>query len=149
MFPTLKSGERLLVNRFVYARADSGALAALTGDDGYFFHGPERGDIVIFHPPGGYNTDFVKRIIAVPGDIVNIRNGGVYVNDEREAYSEQSTSAQGGSYPLTVPKGQYFVLGDNRRVSNDSRSWGFVQARDVLGRAWIGFWPFSSLKLFS
>ena len=151
MLPTLTSGERLLVNRFVYARTGSG----LFGGDNYVFHGPDRGDIIIFHPPGGYDTDFVKRVIGVPGDVIDIRNGSVYVtepgsaNGVRETYSAQSTSAQGGSYPRTVPEGHYFVLGDNRRVSNDSRNWGFVRAEDILGRAWIGYWPLPKFQLFS
>ena len=145
MTPTLISGERLLVNRFVYARTES----VLFRGDNYVFHGPDRGDIIIFHPPGGYDTDFVKRVIGVPGDVIDIRNGSVYVNDDLEAYTGQSTSAQGGIYPRTVPEGQYFVLGDNRRVSNDSRSWGFVRAEDILGRAWIGYWPLPKFQLFS
>jgi signal peptidase I len=148
MFPTLTSGERLLVNRFVYARAESGPLKPIAGDDGFIFHGPQRGDIVIFHPPGGYDTDFVKRIVAVPGDTVDIRNGAVYVNGVKEEYTLQTTNALGGQYPRTVPEGQYFVLGDNRRVSNDSRSWGFVQAEGVLGRAWFGYWPLRSIRVF-
>ena len=145
MTPTLTSGERLLVNRFVYARTESG----LFGGDSYVFHGPDRGDIIIFHPPGGYDTDFVKRVIGVPGDEIDIRDGSVYVNTVRETYSAQSTSAQGGIYPRKVPEGQYFVLGDNRRVSNDSRNWGFVRAKDILGRAWIGYWPLPKFQLFS
>ncbi len=152
MFPTLETGQRMLVNRFVYARADSGPLGAIAGDDGFIFHGPQRGDIIIFHPPGGYDTDFVKRVIAVPGDTVDIRGGVVYVNGAQveEGYlNDPSTSALGGAYPRTVPPGQYFAMGDNRRVSNDSRSWGFVQGGDVVGRAWIGYWPLKSLNLFS
>lgn len=147
MTPTLTSGERLLVNRFVYARTESG----LFGGDSYVFHGPDRGDIIIFHPPGGYDTDFVKRVIGVPGDVVDIRGGYVYLNGEQldEPYLKQTTGAQGGTYPKTVPEGQYFVLGDNRRVSNDSRNWGFVRAEDILGRAWIGYWPLPKFQLFS
>ncbi len=153
MFPTLQTGQRLLVNRFVYARADTGPLGPLAGDDGYIFHGPARGDIIVFHPPGGNDADFVKRVIGLPGDTVDIRGGAVYVTDidgvtVREEYTTQTTSAQGGSYPRVVPEGQYFVLGDNRRVSNDSRSWGFVMADDVVGRAWVSYWPLRSLGLY-
>lgn len=144
MFPTLKSNERLLVNRFVYLRGST----SLFGEDGWIFRGPQRGDIVVFHPPTGSDTDFVKRVIAVPGDVVDVRNSRVFVNGREEHYSGQSTSSQGGAYPRTVPEGQYFVLGDNRAVSNDSRAWGFVPARDIIGRAWISYWPPSELGIF-
>lgn len=149
MSPTLHSGQRMLVNRFVYARADSGLLGAIAGDDGYIFHGPQRGDIIIFHPPGGFDTDFVKRVIGVPGDTVDIRRGEVLVNGVKEAYSDQVTTPQGRSFPLTVPEGEYFVLGDNRRVSNDSRNWGFVEADSLVGRAWIAYWPPSELGIYN
>ncbi len=153
MFPTLVSGERLLVNRFVYARVESGPLEFIGGTDGYVFHGPQRGDIVIFHPPSDDLTDYVKRVIAIPGDRVDLRQGKVYVNGERvdEPYiSGKFTSSQNQQvrFPLDVPEGNYFVLGDNRPVSNDSRSWGFVPADDIVGRAWFGYWPFSSIRIF-
>jgi signal peptidase I len=150
MSPTLASGERMLVNRFVFARIDSGPFAELFGADGYVFHGPERGDIIVFHPPQSYDTDFVKRVIGLPGDVIDIRGGFVYVNGQKldEPYLSQTTSPQGGSYPRTVPEGHYFVLGDNRRVSNDSRNWGFVRGQDVVGRAWIGYWPLPKLRFF-
>ena len=150
MFPTLTSGERMLVNRFVYARVDSGPLSAIGGGDGYVFHGPDHGDIIIFQPPSGSNTDFVKRVIGVPGDVIDIRGGYVYLNGEKmdEPYLSQTTSAQGETYPKTVPEGHYFVMGDNRRVSNDSRAWGFVNAEDVVGRAWVAYWPLPKIKVF-
>ena len=150
MFPTLANGERMLVNRFVFARVDSGPLSVLGGDDGYVFHGPASGDIIVFHPPSGSNTDFVKRVIGAPGDVVDIRAGHVYLNGERlnEPYLTQVTNAQSETYPKTVPAGQYFVMGDNRRVSNDSRAWGFVNAVDVVGRAWVGYWPVPKFRIF-
>ena len=145
MDPTLTSGERLLVNRFVYARSDWGVF----GDDDYVFHGPERGDIIIFQPPTGSRTDFVKRIIAIPGDEVNITDGDVFVNGEITRYVDMDTSSRGGDYPLTVPEGEYFVLGDNRRVSNDSRNWGTVPGEDIVGRAWVIYWPLPNLNIFN
>jgi signal peptidase I len=145
MQPTLIDGQRVLVNRFVYARSSIGPF----GDGGYVFHGPQRGDIIIFHPPTGDRNDFVKRVIGLPGDEVDIRNGQVFVNGDHVDYVDDYTQERTYEYPQTVPEGELFVLGDNRRVSNDSRSWGFVPREDVVGRAWVVYWPFGNFRLFS
>lgn len=144
MSPTLKDGQRLLVNRFVYARSD----ASLFGSDHYLFHGPQRGDIIVFKPPNGSTTDFVKRVIAVPGDTVDIVDGEVFVNGELTDYVDVDTAARQDEYPMVVPADEYFVLGDNRGVSNDSRNWGFVQGDAIVGRAWVTYWPWDAFRLF-
>ena len=147
MLPTLEHGQRLLVNRFVYARSS----VSLMGEEGYVFHGPQRGDIIVFVPPTESDTDFVKRVIAVPGDSVDIRNGSVFVNGELSAYIDAVTDNRGGyfNYPiLEVPDNEYFVLGDNRGQSNDSRRFGYVHADDIVGRAWVLYWPLNSFNLF-
>ena len=122
MEPTLVQDERLLVNRFVYAQSPF----SLFGDYSYLFGGPKRGDIVVFHPPTGSDTDFIKRIIGVPGDWIDLDGSSVQ-----------------------VPDGEYFVLGDNRRVSVDSRNWGFVTGDALVGRAWSVYWPMNQFQLYS
>ncbi len=145
MFPTLEDNQRLLVNRFVYARSP----VSLMGDDGYFFHGPQRGDVIVFRPPTNSSTDFVKRVIGLPGDTVDIHGGEVYVNGELVTYVDDFTDErQFFEFPIEIPEGEYFVLGDNRGASNDSRNWGYVHADDVVGRAWFMYWPMRSFTVF-
>ena len=144
MDPTLAPGQRFLVNKFVYARMDDLPF----GQEGYIFGGPQRGDIVVFTPPIGAETEFVKRVIGLPGDVVDVVDGRVYVNGELSTFDDDYTSPYAGEYPVTVPPDSYFVLGDNRRVSSDSRQWGMVDADDVVGRAWFTYWPPESIRLF-
>jgi signal peptidase I len=145
MVPTLVDEERMLVNRFVYIQSP----ISLFGNDRYLFGGPRRGDIVVFHPPTGSETDFVKRIIGVPGDWIDLDGESVYVNGVKTTYVDGSTARRHEDYPVQVPEGEYFVLGDNRRVSIDSRNWGFVQADELVGRTWIVWWPFTEFQLYS
>jgi signal peptidase I len=145
MEPNLLQDERLLVNRFVYTQAPF----SLFGDERYLFGGPKRGDIVVFHPPTGSSTDFVKRIIGVPGDWIDLDGNEVFVNGVKTEYVDMTTARRHDDYPVQVPEGEYFVLGDNRRVSVDSRNWGFVAADDLVGRAWTVYWPISEFQLFS
>ena len=144
MSPTLTPGSRFLVNKFVYARVDGAPFS----QDGYIFGGPRRGDVIVFSPPIGAETEFVKRVIGLPGDIVDIVDGEVYVNGVLSTFDDEHTSAYAGDYPLTVPEDSYFVLGDNRNVSSDSRQWGLVDADDIVGRAWFSYWPPETLRLF-
>ncbi|MDG0865571.1 signal peptidase I [Candidatus Lucifugimonas marina] len=145
MEPTLTQDERLLVNRFVYTQSP----ISLFGAEDYLFGGPKRGDIVVFHPPTGSDTDFVKRIVGVPGDWVDLDGNAVYVNGERTDWVDVTTARRHEDYPVQVPPGEFFVLGDNRRVSVDSRNWGFVSADSLVGRAWAVYWPVVDFQLFS
>ena len=145
MKPNLVQGERLLVNKFVYAQSSF----SLFGDDGYLFSGPQRGDVVVFHPPTGSATDFVKRIIGVPGDVIDLDGEFVYVNGIKAEWIDEATARRHENYPVIVPPGEYFVLGDNRRVSVDSRNWGMVPADSIVGRAWAVYWPIAEFQLFS
>ncbi len=143
MSPTLVPEQRIMVNRFVYAR-DGG----LFGENVYLFGGPQRGEVIVFVPPLGAETEFVKRVIGVPGDEVTIADGSVIVNGEVSAYVDEPTYSQSLDYPLVVPPNRYFVLGDNRDMSSDSRRWGLVNADDVAGRVWFTYWPFDSFRMF-
>jgi signal peptidase I len=145
MFPTLESQQRLLVNRFVYSRSS----VSLMGEDRYLFHGPQRGDVIVFRPPTNSRTDFVKRVIGVPGDEVDIIGGELFVNGNLSTYADVSTEEHRFfEYPILVPDDEYFVMGDNRGASNDSRNWGYVHGEDVVGRAWFRYWPFTQFSVF-
>lgn len=132
MRPTLQHEERLVVNKFIYR-----------------VRNPERGEIIIFRYPRDPSRDFIKRVIAVGGDTVEIKDGRVYVNDEiiREDYIAEKTRTE---YPkVTVPEGTLFVCGDNRQNSLDSRSSdvGFLPLENVKGKASVIFWPFEEFKV--
>jgi signal peptidase I len=129
MLPTVKNGELVLVNKVDY----------LVGS-------PARGDVVVFHFPLNPSQDFIKRVIATPGDTVRIRAGqGVWVDDKK--LSEPYIAAiPNYNYPITggpakVPKDDYFVLGDNRNDSYDSHAWGFVPRHNIIGKALVAYWP--------
>jgi signal peptidase I len=125
MEPNFVDGERLLVNKL-----------------GYRFSEPQRGDVIVFHAPGYENKDFIKRVIGLPGDSIAIRDGLVSVNGQ--VLDEPWLPAVGlDSYgPYTVPDEQYFVMGDNRPHSNDSRSWEQALPREnIVGKVWLSVWP--------
>jgi signal peptidase I len=126
MEPLLEDGERIVVNKFVYR-----------------FHPIERGDVVVFWYPGDPSVSFIKRVVGLPGDLVEIRTGRLYVNGmpAREDYLPAAFRDSDNYPPREVPRGYYFVLGDHRRSSNDSRSWGEVPEKYIYGRAAFCFWP--------
>jgi signal peptidase I len=126
MQPALVDHERILVNKLIYR-----------------LRPVERGDVVVFWFPGDPHRSFVKRVIGVPGDRVTIRNGQVSVNGEvlDEPYLISPHRRGDHHRPVTVQEGHYFVLGDHRNVSNDSRAWGQVPERLILGKAVLRYWP--------
>ena len=135
MQPTVYENDMVIVNKFLYRFTD-----------------PDRGDIIVFPSvENGEKVYLIKRIIGLPGDVVDIRDGKVFVNDKEleEKYIDIETTAVSGqvSFPLTVPSGEYFVLGDNRIVSKDSRylQIGTIPKSKIVGKASIRIWPFDSL----
>ena len=151
MRPTLAQDEYLLVNKVIYSRVGMDQVAAFVpfvhaprnGPELslFVFNPPEYGEVVIFHFPGDPTRDFVKRVVGVPGDTIEIRQGDVYRNGQ---YVEEPfvTNPSSRSYaPVFVDEGHYYVLGDNRRSSNDSRDWGLVPEQNLIGRAWMRYWP--------
>jgi len=128
MQPRLVDQERIFVNRFIYRFADI-----------------HRGDVVVFWYPKDKTKSFIKRVVGVPGDEVEIRYGLVYVNGEQisEPYLEPEFQDHDSLQKETVPPDQYFVLGDHRNSSNDSRNWGFVPKDLIYGRAIFSYWPMS------
>lgn len=124
MEPNFHDGQYLFVNKLVY-----------------MLHPPERGDVIVFIPPTSNSRDYIKRVIGLPGDRVEIRSGVVFINGEvlQESYPLHPGTYSTGS--LVVPPDEYFVLGDNRNYSSDSHSWGTVSAKKIIGKAWISYWP--------
>ena len=158
---TLTEGQYLLVNKIVYLRLDPQTLntflpfVSLDEDESLFpFHPPRRGEIIIFRFPGDASRDFVKRVIGVPGDVVEIRSDShVLVNGEEldEPYitlPDRCTKRPNrcARVPVTVPPDSYYVLGDNRSASNDSRSWGMVPAENIIGKTWVSYWPLDQIQ---
>ena len=149
MTPTLVNGQHLITNKLVFSRLSPDALTGLIpfvpdlGDDNslFAFHPPERGDIIVMLHPQEPSRALVKRVIGLPGDIIEIDTGRVIRNGERleESYIVHSDARSFG--PVRVTEDSYYVLGDNRLVSSDSRQWGFVSDEYVIGRAWLSYWP--------
>lgn len=125
MEPNLHSDQRLVVEKLSYR-----------------FHGPQRFDIVVIKMPSQGEELLIKRVVGLPGETVEFRDGRVYVNGEmlKESFTSEETQA-GRQSAITVPPLHIFVLGDNRNRSNDSRSFGPVPIENVIGRAWFSYWP--------
>lgn len=132
MEPGLHDGEYVLVNKIAY-----------------LFHPPERGDIIVFHYPLSTNTDFIKRVIALPGDTVTYNSNTVWVDGVKlnEPFVSQEVNFEAKTW--TVPPGNYFVMGDNRPASDDSRTWGYVPSYDIVGKAVMVYWPFNLVHLLN
>ena len=147
MEPTLNVGDRVLVNRFIYR-----------------FHDPRRGDIIVFHPPGrgdeairNANTEasvyYIKRIVGLPGETIMGRDGHVEICTApsvgchvlNEPYLHQKATASDFG-PIQIPQGRYFMMGDNRAISDDSRDWGTLPRSYIIGKAFATYWPLDRLR---
>ena len=148
MLPTLQIGDHILVNKFIYGVRlpflDLWLLGPWT---------PKRGDIVVFKFPRDESRDFIKRVIGLPGDVVEIRDKQVYINGKllEEPYAVYKDAATFNPYstgessgPIKVPEGKLFLLGDNRDHSQDSRVWGFLDLHKVEGEAFVVYWSWDS-----
>ena len=158
MNSTLSNGEIMFVTKFDYAstwlsfpwqddEAREKAARITTGGN------PKRFDVVICRYPGRGDTNFVKRVVGLPGDVVEIREGYLYVNGEKyeEAYIDDSYRVRGGSNgysfgPYTVPEGEFFVMGDHRNNSNDSRATGSITRDMIVGHVRRVLYPFSEWR---
>ncbi|HYB19704.1 MAG TPA: signal peptidase I [Thermodesulfobacteriota bacterium] len=145
MEPTLEIGDHILVNKFIY-----GIKIPFTSINLFPWENPRRGNVIVFIYPLEPEKDFIKRVIGVEGDTVRIVNKKLYINgvevpDPHAVYKEDlilpgDMQKRDNFGPVTVPKGNLFVLGDNRDRSLDSRFWGFVPLEDVRGKAFIIYW---------
>ena len=129
---TLQSGQFVLVNKLAY-----------------LFHQPERGDVIVFHEPDQPGRDLIKRVIGLPGDTVVLDGSSVTVDGVRlnEPYITQKFNP--GAQTQTVPQNEYFVMGDNRPVSEDSRYFGFVPKDYIVGKAIMVYWPLNQWQMLN
>jgi signal peptidase I len=151
MLQTLLVGDHILVNKFIY-----GTKIPFSDRRVLIFKKPERGDIIVFKYPENPKKDFIKRVIATEGDAIEERDKTVYVNGKagKEPYAQHSDKdiRPGGNDPrdnfgpITVPEGKVFVMGDNRDQSYDSRYWGFVDLKEIKGKALIIYWSWDTEK---
>jgi signal peptidase I len=152
MEPTLLIGDHILVNKFIY-----GISIPFVDKKFFQFTTPARGDVVVFIYPMDESKDFIKRVVAVEGDTVEIRQKKVYLNgrpaedphahftDTARYSGTDSTAQQRDNFgPKTIPPGNIFVMGDNRDRSLDSRFWGFVDINKVRGKAFMIYWSWES-----
>lgn len=114
----------------------------------YRFNNPKRGDVVVFQDPQNHSLDFIKRIIGLPSERIKVADGQVYINGKplKEPYLQSGITTNGGAFledgqEVTVGSDEYFVMGDNRPRSSDSREWGFVKKNEILGRVVLRYWP--------
>jgi signal peptidase I len=132
MMPGLTDQERIFVNKYEYKLSPNNI---------------HRGDLIVFHYPKDPRESYIKRVVGVPGDSIEIRSGDVYVNAEKlvEPYVLPEYRDRDSLQLEVVPRDDYFVLGDHRNSSSDSRSWGFVDRPKIYGKAVLVYWPFGKI----
>ena len=132
MQPSLKNSQFVLVNKLAY-----------------LFHAPERGDVIVFHWPSDTTKDLIKRVIGLPGDTIVTTGETVQVNGVvlKEPYISMPANPRGQTW--VVPPNDYFVLGDNRPVSDDSRDWGYVPRSYIIGKAVLVYWPVNNWQIIN
>jgi signal peptidase I len=136
MEPNFHNSEYLLVNKLTYRMSQ-----------------PKRGDVIVFHPPTSPGVNYIKRIIATPGETVEVKDGMIFVNNTQinEPYiPEEKTlvrNSQAANLKATLGQNEYFVLGDNRDHSSDSREWGSVPRENIIGKAWVILFPVKNFGL--
>lgn len=152
MSPTLQGGQYLVVDQASFFKFDSErmsrALPFWTAPEAkpeFAFDPPNRGEVIVFNYPLDPGKDFVKRVVGLPGETVEVRDGTVYIDGEAlpEPYLQRRDASS--SRPLALGEGEYYVIGDNRRNSNDSRAWGAVPEDNIVGRVWLVYWPWDDI----
>ena len=149
--------DRLVVNKLVYFRLSTEIFDSIVrsnndrseSNDLFLFQAPKRGEIIVFEYPMEPGRDFVKRVIALPGETVSIEAGSILIDGD--VLEEPYIVKKGQHYmsPILVPEGSYFVVGDNRENSSDSRFWGPVDMTNIIGKVSLRYWPFESFEYFS
>lgn len=130
MIPTIEIGDRLFVSKYDFK-----------------FRNPERGEIIVFKSPDKDGKDFVKRCVGLPGEKVELKDGIVFINDQALIFPNVNIQRDHFNYgPVIIPANNYFMLGDNRPYSRDSRFWGFVPHEDLVGKALFTFYPLSRMR---
>lgn len=149
MVPTLEPGDKILVVKFIYGVRIPFLSLRLPG-----YRKPQRGEVIVFIAPPEKDKCYVKRLVGLPGERVEIENGNIYINGKvvsnprisKNFYYNQGRYAQPDK-PIIVPPNNYFVLGDNSARSRDSRYWGFVPFKNIIGKAVLIWWPPKRVRL--
>jgi signal peptidase I len=149
MRPTLLEGDIILVNKFLY-----GAKIPFMDLRLPRVRDPQRGDCIVFIYPENPKKDFIKRLVGLPEEVLEIRSGTIFINGKpvldpvfsRVYYYNKGDLAEEGK-AIVIPKDQYFVLGDNSASSQDSRYWGFVPKKNILGKAILIYWPLKRIRI--
>jgi len=149
MRSTLLEGDLILVNKFIY-----GAKVPLADLSLPAIRQPNRGEVIVFIYPENPKKDFIKRLVGLPGETLEIKNGTVYINDkplldsifnQRYYYNRGEFGQEGRK--IKIPEDNFFVLGDNSASSQDSRYWGFVPRKNILGKALVIYWPPQRIRI--
>lgn len=135
MLPNFLSGEYILTDKITYR-----------------FNEPKRGDIIVFKAPNNPRKDYIKRIIGLPGETISLKNSTIYIDEKplTETYLEPNEKITAGAYlksekAIKIEPNQYFVLGDNRDQSQDSRTWGPISQNKIIGRVFFSYWPLNTI----
>ncbi len=160
MDPTLEDGQYLLVNRLVYLNIEMDRLSKIvpfweSEEDSlrHAIHSPRRGEVIVFQFPdpnvNNPKKDFVKRVVGLPGETIRMHDGEVFVNEVKldEPYLEEKDRSNASEF--TLGEGEYYVLGDNRAHSNDSRAWGAVPRANLRGKVWMVYWPAPGIQILN
>ncbi len=154
MSPTLHNEQYILISKLSYFQVNPSALKSLIpfgekSENGlplFASASPGYGDVIAFSYPLDPSRELMKRVIGVPGDTIELDRGQVIRNGEPLDEPYVVNSDMRSASPVKVPEDSYFVLGDNRPASSDSRSWGFVHEEYIIGRAWLSYWPWDRVE---
>ena len=160
MDPTLVHGQYLLVNRLVYLNVEMGRLSTIipfwnveVESSRHAIHPPRRGEIIVFEfpdkNPNNPRKDFVKRVVGLPGETIRIHHGEVLVDEQLLDEPYLAENGRSNSHEITLGEGEYYVLGDNRNHSRDSRAWGVVPKENVKGKVWMVYWPVPEIQFLN
>ena len=160
MDPTLENGQYLLVNRLVYLRIEMDRFSNIVPfwqaeEDSvrYAIHPPERGEVIVFEfpdsNPSNSKKDFVKRVIGLPGETIDVKDGVPFVDGIVLEEPYLTTKDHSNGRKVELGAGEYYVIGDNRAHSNDSRNWGAVPEENLRGKVWMIYWPAPGIHILN
>ena len=160
MDPTLENGQYLLVNRLVYLRIEMDRFSNIVlfwqaEEDSvrYAIHPPERGEVIVFEfpdsNPSNSKKDFVKRVIGLPGETIDVKDGVPFVDGVVLEEPYLTTKDHSNGRKVELGAGEYYVMGDNRAHSNDSRNWGAVPEENLRGKVWMIYWPAPGIHILN
>lgn len=160
MDPTLENGQYLLVNRLVYLRIEMDRFSNIVPfwqaeEDSvrYAIHPPERGEVIVFEfpdsNPSNSKKDFVKRVIGLPGETIEVKDGVPFVDGVVLEEPYLTTKDHSNGRKVELGAGEYYVMGDNRAHSNDSRNWGAVPEENLRGKVWMIYWPAPGIHILN